>query len=67
MPRDPAPRAAISIPNIRQASAVPDSTSPTTSNAVFAGSRISSMNRVTSRMPTRPIGTLMKKIQRQEK
>ncbi len=64
---DPPPRLAISMPNIRQASAVPDSNSPSASNGVFVGSRISSMKNVTSTMPSTPIGTLMKKIHRQDR
>ena len=64
---DPTPRAAVSRPNVRQHSATPDSTIPNTSSGPTSGSRISSMKRVVSTMPSRPIGTLMRKIQRQDR
>ena len=56
---EPTPRLATSIPNIRQASAVPDRIRPRRSNLVRTGSFISSMKIVTRAMPARPIGTLM--------
>ena len=56
---EPTPRLAISIPNIRQDSAMPENSKPTQSKSPRAGSRTSSMNSVTSTMPSMPIGTLM--------
>ena len=65
--RGTTPRPAVSNPNISPHNATPQSTSPNPSNRPRGGSRTSSTNRLTSTMPRIPIGTLMSKIQRQEK